>query len=216
MVRGVVQRSGGDAPHLDHGGILSTVRYDSGARFLHWLFVLLFLAQVPAGIMMIVPAVMGDFPVLPGVEQATIDKFYIFHKGLGAILLVVVLVRLVWRLTHRPPPFPDTMPPLEQRLARQGHAFMYLLMVVAGVTGYVHVIGLGFPIELLDAIGVPPLIPRMERLAVISSFVHRFTVIILIGVVGVHVGEVLRHQWVVKDGIMGRMWPPLGGGGSRD
>jgi cytochrome b561 len=50
---------------------------------------------------------------------------------------------------------------------------------------------------------------------VISSFVHRFTVIILIGVVGVHVGEVLRHQWVVKDGIMGRMWPPLGGG-SRD
>jgi cytochrome b561 len=92
---------------------------------------------------------------------------------------------------------------------------MYLLMVVAAVTGYVHVIGLGFPIELLDWVGVPPLIPRMERLAVISSFVHRFTVIILIGVVGVHVGEVLRHQWVVKDGIMGRMWPPLGGG-SRD
>jgi cytochrome b561 len=178
--------------------------------------VLLFLAQVPAGIMMIVPAVMGDFPVLPGVEQSTIDKFYIFHKGLGAVLLVVVLVRLLWRLTHKPPPFPDTMPPLEQRLARQGHAFMYLLMVVAGVTGYVHVIGLGFPIELLDAMGVPPLIPRMERAAVISSFVHRFTVIILIGVVGVHVGEVLRHQWVVKDGIMGRMWPPLGGGGSRD
>jgi cytochrome b561 len=191
---------------------VSTPRYDAGARFLHWLFVLLFLAQVPAGIMMIVPAVMGDFPVLPGVEQSTVDAFYIFHKGLGAILLVVVLVRLIWRVTHKAPPFPDTMPELEKRIAKQTHAFMYVLMVVAAVTGYVHVIGLGFPIELLDWAGVPPLIPRMERIAVISSFVHRFTVVILIGVVGVHVAEVLRHHWIVKDGILGRMWPPFGGG----
>ena len=192
---------------------MSPDRYDGGARFFHWLFVLLFLAQVPAGIMMIVPAVMGDFPVLPGVEQSTVDAFYVFHKGLGAVLLVVVLARLLWRLTHRAPPLPASMPELERRIAVATHWFMYLLMVVAAVTGYVHVIGLGFPIELLDALGVPPLIPRMERLAVISSFVHRFTVFILVGVVGVHVAEVLRHHWIVKDGIMGRMWPPFGGGG---
>ncbi len=89
---------------------------------------------------------------------------------------------------------------------------MYVLMVVAVVTGYVHVVGLGFPMELLDAMGVPPLIPRMERIAVVSSFVHRFTVFVLVGVVGVHVAEVLRHHWVLKDGILGRMWPPVGGG----
>ena len=89
---------------------------------------------------------------------------------------------------------------------------MYVLMVVAVVTGYVHVVGLGFPMELLDAMGVPPLIPRMEGIAVVSSFVHRFTVIVLVGVVGVHVADVLRHHWVIKDGILARMWPPLGGG----
>ena len=173
---------------------------------------LLDLAQVPAGIAMVVPAVIGDFPVLPGVEQATIDAIYIFHKGLGAVLLVVVFARVLWRLTHRPPPLPETIPELERRIAGQTHAFMYVLMVVAVVTGYVHVIGLGFPIELLDWVGVPPLIPRMERIAVISSFVHRFTVIILIGVIAVHVAEVLRHHLIVKDGILGRMWPPFGGG----
>jgi cytochrome b561 len=189
----------------------AATRYDGGARFFHWLFVLLFLAQVPAGIAMVVPAMIGDFPALPGVEQQTIDAIYVFHKGLGAVLIVVVVARLLWRLFHRPPPFPDTMPPLEQRIARQTHAFIYFLMVLAGVTGYVHVIGLGFPIELLDAMGVPPLIPRMERIAVISSFVHRFTVFVLTGVVGVHIAEVLRHQWVVKDGMMSRMWPPFGG-----
>jgi cytochrome b561 len=190
----------------------TATRYDAGARFFHWLFVLLFLAQVPAGISMVVPAVIGDFPVLPGVEQRTVDVIYIFHKGLGAVLLVVVFARLLWRLTHKAPPFPDTMPALEKRIARQTHAFMYVLMVVAVVTGYVHVVGLGFPMELLDYLGVPPLIPRMEGLAVASSFIHRFTVFVLTGVVGVHVAEVLRHHWVVKDGIMGRMWPPFGGG----
>jgi cytochrome b561 len=168
---------------------VSAARYDAGARFFHWLFVLLFLAQVPAGIVMIVPAVVGDFAVLPGVEQTTVDAFYIFHKGLGAVLIVVVFARVLWRLTHPAPPLPDTIPELERRIAGWTHAFMYVLMVVAVVTGYVHVVGLGFPMELLDAIGVPPLIPRMERIAVVSSFVHRFTVFVLVGVVGVHVAR---------------------------
>jgi cytochrome b561 len=190
-----------------------TQRYGGGARFFHWLFVLLFLAQVPAGILMVVPAIGVDyFENLPGVEQHTIDLLYVFHKGMGAVLLVVVLARLIWRLFHRPPPFPATMPPLEQKIARQTHWALYFLMVLASLSGYVHVIGLGFPIELLDAIGVPPLLPKMEGIAVASSFIHRFTSFVLTGVVGVHVAEVLRHHWVEKDGILGRMWPPFGGG----
>jgi cytochrome b561 len=160
---------------------------------------------------MVVPAMIGDFPVLPGVEQRTIDAIYVFHKGLGAVLIVVVFARLIWRLFHRAPPWPDTMPAFEQRVATQTHWFLYFLMVLAVVTGYVHVVGLGFPMELLDYLGVPPLIPRMEAIAVASSFIHRFTVFVLVGVVGVHVAEVLRHHYVVKDGIMKRMWPIFGG-----
>ena len=186
-------------------------RYGTGARIFHWLFVLLFLLQVPAGIAMVVPAVIGDFPVLPGVEQSTVDAIYIFHKGLGAVLLVVVMLRVLWRLTHRPPPMPEHWPPLERKIAARTHTFIYVLMVVAVVTGYVHVVGLGFPMELLNALGVPPLIPRMEGIAVASSFIHRFTVVVLVGVVGVHVAEVLRHQWVERDGEMSRMWPPFAG-----
>jgi len=126
------------------------------------------------------------------------------------VLILVVFARLFWRLTHRPPPWPSTMPALEQRIATQTHWVMYACMVVAVVTGYVHVVGLGFPMELLDALGVPPLIPRMERLAVISSFVHRFTVIFLLGLVAIHIAEVYRHHLVLKDNVLGRMWPPFG------
>ena len=185
-------------------------RYGAGARFFHWLVVLLFLAQVPAGIATVVPAQMGDFAALPGVEQRTIDVIYIFHKGLGAVLIVVVFARLLWRLTHPAPPWPPSMPALEQRIATQTHWVMYLLMVLAVVTGYVHVVGLGFPMELLNAMGIPPLIPRMERAAVISSFMHRFTVVLLVGLVAIHIAEVFRHHWVLEDNILGRMWPPFG------
>lgn len=187
-------------------------RYDGGTRFFHWLVVLLFLAQIPAGVAMIVPAQVGEFQALPGVEQSTIDTLYILHKGLGAILIAVIFARVAWRVTHRSPPLPNTIPELERRIAKATHASLYVLMVLMVVTGYIHVIGLGFPIELLDALGVPPLIPRMERLAVISSFVHRATAFLLVSLVGVHVGEVLRHHFVLKDGVLGRMWPPIGGG----
>lgn len=187
-----------------------TERYGAGARFFHWLTVLLFLAQVPAGIAMVVPAMIGDFPVLPGIEQRTIDVIYIFHKGLGAVLIVVVFARLIWRLTHPAPPLPESIPAMERRIASQTHAFMYVLMVIAVVTGYVHVVGLGFPMELLNYLGVPPLLPRMEKLAVASSFIHRFTVIFLLGVIAIHIAEVYRNQWVEKNGVLNRMWPPFG------
>jgi cytochrome b561 len=185
--------------------------YGGGARFFHWLFVALLLAQVPAGIAMVVPAVSGDFENLPGVEQSTIDALYVFHKGMGAVLLVVVLARVLWRLTHRAPPMPAEMPELERRLAGWTHAGLYGLMVLSAVSGYVHVIGLGFPIELLNKLGVPPLLPKMEGIAVASSFIHRFTNYLLIGLAGVHVAEVMRHHWVLQDGTLGRMWPPFGG-----
>ena len=123
-----------------------------------------------------------------------------------------LLARVAWRLFHRPPPFPDTMHPLEQKIAGRTHAALYVLMVLAAVTGYVHVIGLGFPIELLNALGVPPLLPKMEGIAVAASFLHRITSFVLTGVVAVHVAEVLRHHWIEKDGTLGRMWPPVGGG----
>jgi len=179
-----------------------TLRYDAGARLLHWLVVLLVLVQVPAGIAMIAP----------GLEQPTIDFLFIVHKGLGVVVLVVVLLRVLWRLTHPAPPMSPAIPEAERRIAGVTHGVIYLVLIVVGVSGYVRVIGEGFPIEMLDALGVPPLLPSVPRVAAMASLVHRFAVFLLISLVAVHVAEVLRHHLVVKDGTLGRMWPPLGGG----
>jgi cytochrome b561 len=182
-------------PQSSHGTV---------TRLFHWVVVLLVLIQIPAGIAMIVPATV--------LEQRTIDVLYIIHKGLGAVLLVVILLRVLWRLTHRPLPMPGHWPPLERRIASVTHGFIYVLLVVVPVSGYVRVIADGFPIELLDWLGVPPLLPNMPAVASVASLVHRFAVFVLVGLVAVHIAEVLRHQLVERDGEMARMWPPVGGG----
>ena len=98
------------------------------------------------------------------------DPLFILHKGLGAIPLFMVLARVVWRLTHRPPPFPDFMPQREQRIAHRTHMALYALLVAMVVSGYVRTVGDDYPIELLDALGVPPLIPSMPGVAAVGSY----------------------------------------------
>lgn len=178
-----------------------TTRYDAGARLFHWLVALLLIVQIPAGIAMIAP----------GLPQPTIDAIYVMHKGLGVVLLVILLARLLWRLVRGTPPMPAHWPALERSIASRTHIALYVLLIVLSVSGYVHVIGGGFPIELLNVFGVPPLIPEMPSAAMAASLVHRFASFLLVALVAVHVAEVLRHHLVERDGELSRMWPPVGG-----
>ena len=179
-----------------------TIGFGVGARLFHWLVVLLLLVQIPAGIAMIAPAL----------EQSSIDRLFILHKGLGVVLLAVVVARALWRLTHRAPPMAESIPELERRMATTAHWVIYAVLVVVAGSGYVHVVGDGFPIEMMDALGLPTLLPLMPEVASWASLVHRFSTFLLVALVSVHVGEVVRHHLVVRDGTLERMWPPLGGG----
>lgn len=172
--------------------------YGTGARLFHWVVALLVVVQLPAGIAMTSEPLLG-----------VADPLFILHKGTGSVLLVLVVGRILWRLTHRPPPFPDYMKPLEKRIARATHLVIYVLLLVMAVSGYVRTIGDGFPIEFLDAIGIPPLIPLMPRTARAMLVIHQFAVIALVGLVAVHVSQVLRHHWVERNPVLRRMWPPF-------
>ncbi len=179
-----------------------TKRFGTGARIFHWLVLLLLLVQIPAGIAMIAPAL----------EQGSIDRLFVLHKGLGTVLLVIVLARALWRLTHAAPPMAATIPEQERRIATAAHATIYVVLIVVAGSGYVRVVGEGFPIEMMDALGLPTLLPLMPEVALWASLVHRFSIFLLVAMVAVHIAEVLRHQLVLRDGTLGRMWPPFGGG----
>ena len=135
--------------------------YGTVSRLFHWVTVLLVLVMIPVGLIM-----------TQEIPRPLQDPLFILHKGLGPVVLVVVLLRLAWRAFHPPPPLPASVPPLQARLAELVHAGLYFFLIVQAVSGYVRVTTGGFPIEALKALGIPPLLPKAEGVARAASTVH--------------------------------------------
>jgi cytochrome b561 len=81
------------------------------------------------------------------------------------------------------------------------------------VAGYIRVKAGGFPIESLDALGAPSLVPRSEALEETAKAVHYFGGIALGAVIAVHIAAAAYHGLVRRDGVVSRMWPPFAGRG---
>ena len=160
---------------------------------------LLVLVMIPVGLVM----------TQEGLPRAVQDRLFILHKGLGPVLLVVVLLRLMWRVYAPPPPLPASVPPLQRRMAAGVHALLYVFLLVMAVSGYVRVTTGGFPIEFLNWIGIPPLLPRSEGVAEAAKMVHATAKYGLIVLIFAHVAAALYHAIVLRDGVFSRMWPPF-------
>lgn len=178
--------------------------YPAPARLLHWIVAILVLMMIPAGIVM----------VQEGLTRSLQDTLFIFHKNTGVVVLLFVIARLAYRRFRPPPPLPADMPDWQRRAAAASHAALYVLLVVVPVAGYVRVRAGGFPVEALDAMGIPTLVPRSDALAGFAQSVHWVGGLALATVVVVHVGAALFHGLVRRDGVFGRMWPPVPGRGA--
>lgn len=168
------------------------------ARVLHWVTAILVLATIPAGIVM----------VQEGLARPLQDTLFIFHKNVGVVIFLLVLIRLAVRLVSPPPPLPGTIPEWQRRAAGVSHAMLYILLVVMAVSGYVRVRAGGFPVEALDAMGVPKLIAKSESVEDTAQTIHLTTRFILVAFILLHIGAALHHTFFRRDGIFFRMWPP--------
>lgn len=170
--------------------------YTTTARFLHWAMALLILAMIAAGFAM----VQEELP------QSLRNTLFIFHKNAGVIALLAVLARLAYRASHTPPPLPESVSPAQRKAAAASHVALYVLMIAMPILGYVRVKAGGFPIESLDAWGVPSLVPRSEGLANAAKAGHYFGAIAISAVVFLHISAAVFHAVVLKDGVFSRMW----------
>lgn len=172
------------------------ITYRLTARVLHWAIGLLILAMIAAGFAM----VQEEFP------QSVRNSLFIFHKNMGVLLFFAVLIRLTYRLLHRPPELPDTVDATQRKAAAASHFALYVLMIAMPVFGYVRVKAGGFPIESLDAWGVPSLVARSDELAALAKTAHYLGAIAIAAIVLLHIGAALYHGLVLKDGVFRRMW----------
>lgn len=171
--------------------------YRPPARWLHWIVAAAVLLMIPAGLIM----------TREGIPRPLQDTLFLFHKNTGVLLVPVILVRILYRLTHRPPPLPPSIPAWQRGAARLSHALLYILLVVMPVSGFIRVRAGGFPIELLDRLGVGPWLGKSERVAEVAQTIHFVGALTLIAVLAVHIAAAAQHALIRRDGVWSRMWP---------
>ncbi len=175
--------------------------YRPFARIMHWLTAILVLLTIPAAILML----------QPGIGRGLQDPLFLFHKNIGVVILVIVTLRLAYRLVNPPPPLPNHVPKLQRIIAEFTHWALYGLLLAMAVSGYIRVTAGGFPLEVFDSLGFPHLAPRSDELAQTAKSIHSALRLPLIALVALHIGAALYHGLVRRDGIFQRMAPPLRG-----
>jgi cytochrome b561 len=175
-------------------------RYTPLAIALHWL-----LALVIAGLFA-VGVYMADLPFSP-----LRLKLYNWHKWAGVCFLALSVLRLLWRLTHRPPALSQTvllgMPGWQVRAHHAVQHLMYLLFFAVPLIGWAYSSAAGFPIVLFGQLPLPDLLAPDKELAALIKPLHALFAFTLLGLAGLHTAAALKHHWIDRDGLLNRMLP---------
>jgi cytochrome b561 len=174
-------------------------RYSNTAVALHWITVALVLTQVVLGF------AFAEF-MAKGPAKAEV---FAWHKTLGALILILALIRLGYRLANPPPPFPPELPRWRRIAAVWNHRAFYFLLIVLPLTGLIAVSGLSPDGHTTLAAGVRiPIIPRIGReTGETSGDIHVVLVFTTIALLLLHVAAALQQQFFEHDRAAGRMPP---------
>ena len=170
-----------------------TDRYTRTAVALHWIIGALVITALCMG------WIMTDMASSP-------RKLEVFdwHKWTGVTILALFFARLLWRLTHPAPPLLP-MPAWQRRSAQFLHAFLYLLLLVQPITGWMYSNAAGHAIVYLGLIPLPNLVGKDRALAATLKEVHDTGAVVLASAIGLHLLAALKHHLIDRDDTLRRM-----------
>jgi len=179
-------------------------RYTGVAIILHWVIAVLIVANVVLAL---------SVDSLPeGWVRPVIDT----HKSIGMTVLGLVLLRILWRFSHAPPPLPAAYPHWERLAAHVGHALLYLVILAIPITGLMHDSAWKNapeqPLRWFHLFDLPrfgwimDLDPaRKETLHTTFGSLHAWSGYVLYALLALHIGAALKHQFIDKHAELQRM-----------
>jgi len=171
--------------------------YTRTAIALHWLVAVLILGAFALGLYMV------ELELSP-----TKLKLYSWHKWLGVTIWMIAVVRLVWRLTHRPPPLP-ALPTWQRIAASTTHVLLYVLVLAIPISGWLFSSASGFPVVYFGVLPLPDLVGKDKELAKLLQSVHATLNYTLMAIIVVHAAAAIKHHFVDRDVVFHRMLPLL-------
>ncbi len=171
-------------------------RYTTTAILLHWLMALLVLTLFGLGWYMV------DLP--KGSDERS--WFFALHKSIGLTMATLAVIRLVWRLLHKPPTLPASVTKHRQQLAGVTHWLLYLFLFVQPVSGYISSSFSGYKTKFW---GVP--LPqwgwKSPELNEFFTEIHEVSSVVLLSLIVLHLCGVAVHLYEGDRSILLRMMP---------
>lgn len=172
--------------------------YSRVAIWLHWSIGLLVISNI--AIVLLHDSIEGLGRTMMG-----------WHKAIGILVLALSLVRVAWRLTHRPPPLP-AMRMWEKGLTNLVHFAFYLLIIAIPLSGWLWMSAAEThrPISFFGLF-VVPMLPVEQSKTLAESFgeAHEIMGLATIALILLHVAGALKHHFFGGTNLLGRMIPGL-------
>ena len=176
-------------------------KFTAISRIFHWLTAILVFAALLIGFTMV--------NWLAG--YATLR---VIHMSVGALILVVVVLRINNRIRHHPPAWPKTVGRLEGRAVIWSERLLYAFLLAQPFVGWAMVSASGTPVRVFGVLRLPPIAPFDIDVFAILREAHSILAYLLVVVIAAHVSAVLAHSIVLGDGMLRRMTFQLGRRGS--
>ena len=194
---------------------MSTVRYSKVAVILHWLIALgifimfgigWFMADLPKEAPKQMAYDLFDLGIVTwqlGEEVSPRTFYFNLHKSIGVTLFALIIFRILWRITHKPPALLSSYKEMERKLADGAHHLLYLLMFAVPLTGLVMAIASKygvkwFGIDFISGLDNKPLREAFKE-------AHQIIGLVLLLIVVLHILGALKHKFIDKDETLSRM-----------
>jgi cytochrome b561 len=169
-------------------------RYGSGAIAFHWIMFLLLI-------------LVGALGLLHDSWPKRTHVFWInVHAILGLLLWLTLIARFWWRMLHDPPALPLDVGTYSRRLSIPVHVGLYALMFITPIVGVVTFVWHG---RIFD-FGLFQMNFRVRSDRTIfepTEDIHGYLAYALFALAGIHIVAALWHQFILRDRVLGRMWP---------
>ena len=174
----------------------SPTRYGAVAQAFHWLIAALVVTQF------VLANLAEDLPI--GVHKLALLAR---HKSFGMTVLMLAILRLLWRLKHQPPELPAGMKPVERKLARSTHIAFYVLLFAMPLSGWLMSSAKNYSVSWFGLFTWPNLIGKNEAAFEVLRSTHHILSDVLFVIAVLHILAALKHHFWNKDDVLLRMLP---------